>query len=394
MQNPVANGVGIKPAEKKRPEPEPLSEQPEPAEEMPVSVDTLIMEQEAQFQNLPDEQELLDSIFSDRSKKYTLTEDVDASSSTFSISLSASEVTTVRRRTSGIVPDTLEKVPSPPQSEEERLFSKVEKDLPPPMAMYDKPPQKDPSEYSRSKSRHQPFQPQNNNSWQYQQTQPYSQPSATSQYQQAQPYSQPSASSQYHQAQPYPPQQGNSYQSQPYPQQGNSYQYQQQPPYPQQSNSYQYQQAYSAQGSPQQPPQPQPQTQQPPYPQSQQRPPSQYFQGQITAKQPEIPEPQEKILPSKVERPMPKVQRPKRSAYGKEPIKIVDPTEFFGEQKVRSKGELGVTAVDNMSDEQLAAQLARMKYGGKKKSRRSMKAATELEADYSNMPSDMLPTDT
>ena len=393
MQNPVANGVGIKPAEKKRPEP--LSEKQELAEEMPVSADSLIMEQEAQIENMPNEQELLDSIFSDRSKKYTMTEDIGEGSATFSISLSASEVTTVRRRTSGTVPDTLEKVtpPKKEQTEEEKLFSKVEKDLPPPMAMYDKPPQKDPSEYSRSKSRHQPFQPQNTNSWQ--QVQPYAQPSATSQYQQAQPYSQPSVSSQYHQAQPYPPQQGNSYQSQPYPQQGNSYQYQQQPPYPQQSNSYQYQQAYSAQGNPQ-PPQPPQQLQQPPYPQQPQpKPSSQYFQGQITAKQPDIPQPQEKILPSKVERPTPKVEKPRhKSKSEKAPAKIVDPTEFFGEQRVKTKGELAVSSVSNMSDEQLAAQLAQMQYGGKKKSRRSMKAATDLEADYSNMPAELRPTDT
>lgn len=399
LQNPVANGVGIRPAERTHPQPkpEPVQEQPEPAEEMPVSADILMMGDETQPENLPDEKELLDSIFSDRPKKYTMTEGVEPSAKTFSISLSASEVTSVRRRNSGVVPDTLEKVPSTPkeQSHEERIFSEAEEVLPPPMAMYDKPPQKDPSEYSRSRSRHQPFQPQNNStSWQYQQqaqsypqqgagsqyqqSQPYPQQGMNSQYQQSQPYHQHGTNSQYQQAQPYP-QQGSSYQSQPYPQQGNSYQYQQpsnnqQPPYPQQSNSYQYQQAYSSQGAPQQ---------------------SQYFQSQVTAKQPTLPDPAEKIRPSKVERPMPKAEKPqhKSSGSGKKPAKIVDAAEFFGDKPVKSRGELGVTMVDNMTDEQLAAQLAQMQFGGKKKSRRSMKAATELEADFSNIPSDMLPSD-
>lgn len=398
MQNPVANGVAIRPTEPPKPKPEPLQEEHEEAEEFPVSADLLMMSEEEQ--ELPNEEELLDSIFSSGMKKYTLIEDVEPSAKTFSISLSASEVTTVRRRKTSSIPDTLDKVPSPPQSREQQLFSKVEEDLPPPMAMYDKPPQKDPNAYSRSKSRHQPFQPQNNNSWQqpaqsysqqqsgtsvqYQQAKPYPQQGMNSQYQ-AQPYPQQGMNSQYQQAQPYPQQGMNSYQQgQPSSQQGmNSHQYPPQP-YPQQSQSYQYQQS---QAYPQQNAQP---YQQPPPYQPQQ---SQYFQGQISAKQPEIPEPQEKILPSKVERPMPKAEKPKHKSTEKRPAKIVDAAAFFGDQPVKSRGDLGVTIVDNMSDEQLAAQLARMQYGGRKKSRRSMKAATELEADYSNIPADMLPSD-
>ena len=254
------------------------------------------------------------------------------------------------------------------------------------MAMYDKPPQKDPNAYSRSKSRHQPFQPQNNNSWQQPaQSYPQQQGGTSVQYQQAKPYPQQGMNSQY-QAQPYPQQGMNSYQQgQPSSQQSmNSHQYPSQP-YPQQSQSYQYQQS---QAYPQQNAQP---YQQPPYhnPNSHST-----FKGKFPQNNPKFQNLRRKFSLLKwkdlcQKRKSQSINLP----VGKKPAKIVDAAEFFGDKPVKSRGELGVTIVDNMSDEQLAAQLAQMKYGGRKKSRRSMKAATELEADYSNIPADMLPSD-
>ncbi len=88
LQNPasVANGFAIKTSEK--PHTEATEEKPkessEPVEEVPVSADVLMLSEESQQEKIPDEQEILDAIFSNHPKKYTMSEGVEPSSQTFS----------------------------------------------------------------------------------------------------------------------------------------------------------------------------------------------------------------------------------------------------------------------------------------------------------------------
>ena len=155
LQNPasVANGLAIKTSEKSytesaEEETKPEAENTEPAEEVPVSADVLMLSEEPQQEKIPDEQELLDSIFSNQPKKYTMSEGVEPSSQTFSINLSASEVTSVRR-SSGVTQDTSPTAPKRKKQEksrEEWIFSEEQEELPPPKALFEKPPHKNPSQ--------------------------------------------------------------------------------------------------------------------------------------------------------------------------------------------------------------------------------------------------------
>ena len=88
------------------------------ADEIPMDADTLMHEDEnGQPGNMPDEKALLDSIFSSKSQNYSMSAGTKPAAATFSINVSASEITSVRDEEFG---STSEAAPPPVQS----LFSR------------------------------------------------------------------------------------------------------------------------------------------------------------------------------------------------------------------------------------------------------------------------------
>jgi len=128
---------------------QPVQEQPAPPiqgtmevssfEDMPVSADALMNEEEKDPENaeesipIPDETELLNQIFSDNPKHNTMSKGTKPSAQTFSISLSASEVTSVKQEPPAPA--------APPAPKPEKKRKKAEEEAPAPAPAPKKPPQ-------------------------------------------------------------------------------------------------------------------------------------------------------------------------------------------------------------------------------------------------------------
>ena len=106
----------------------------------------------------------------------------------------------------------------------------------------------------------------------------------------------------------------------------------------------------------------------------------------------ELPKPRKKAAEPKEE----KKSEPKAPASKKKPAapkrtaKIVSPDEFFDDKPRQARGMIAVTELDKLSDDQLVDQLAAMQAQTSKKSRRTMKAASEDEVDSTNMIPDVM----
>lgn len=88
----------------------------------------------------------------------------------------------------------------------------------------------------------------------------------------------------------------------------------------------------------------------------------------------------------------PKTAAKKKPTTAKKPTaKIVSPEDFFDDKPRQARGTIAVTDLDKLDDDQLVEQLAAMQAQGAKKSRRSMKAASEGEVDSTNMIPDVMP---
>lgn len=148
MQMPVMNGMAAAPMQPLPEQPSTIPEQApelpsstelaaakEPdmetlevaAEEMPLSAESLMHEEAVETEKaenvpLPSEEELLDRIFSDAPKGYTMSSGTQPAAMTFSISLGANEITNVRDE--DVMPSA-EKVPKPKKKAEPKEEKKA-----------------------------------------------------------------------------------------------------------------------------------------------------------------------------------------------------------------------------------------------------------------------------
>ncbi len=105
----------------------------------------------------------------------------------------------------------------------------------------------------------------------------------------------------------------------------------------------------------------------------------------------EAPKTRKKMTEPK-EKPEPKTAAKKKPAAPKKTsTKIISPEDFFDDKPRQARGTIAVPDLDKLNDDQLVEQLQAMQAQTAKKSRRSMKAATEDEVDSTNMIPDVMP---